>query len=235
MDFFPLYLTIKVSFTATAVTVACGLALSWLLAKKDFFGKTFLDTVITAPLVIPPTVLGYYLLSVFGRGNALGVFLADTLGLEIVFKWKGAVAASVVSSLPLFIKPAKAAFEGVSAELEDAARLLGKTPMQVFRTITLPLAWRGIAAGAVMAFARATGEFGATLMVAGNIPGVTQTLPIAIYDAAQSGDNYTANILVGIITAFSFTVLYIAGRISKSGSSFPALNMRGHAKGRLQK
>lgn len=215
MDFFPLYLTIKVSFTATVITVACGLVLSWFLAKRNFFGKTLLDTVIMQPLVIPPTVLGYYLLSVFGRGSALGVFLSDTLGIDIVFTWKGAVLASVVSSLPLFVKPAKAAFEGVSAELEDAARLLGKTEFAVLRTVTLPLAKRGIAAGAVMAFARATGEFGATLMVAGNIPGMTQTLPIAIYDAAQSGDSYTANILVGIITVFSLTVLYIAGRFLK--------------------
>ncbi len=215
MDFFPLYLTIKVSFTATVVTVACGLVLSWFLAKRDFFGKTLLDTVIMQPLVIPPTVLGYYLLSMFGRSSALGGFFSDTLGIDIVFTWKGAVLASVVSSLPLFVKPAKAAFEGVNAELEDSARLLGKTEFQVLRTVTLPLAKRGIAAGAVMAFARATGEFGATLMVAGNIPGVTQTLPIAIYDAAQSGDSFTANILVGIITVFSLTVLYVAGRFLK--------------------
>ncbi|MBI5969824.1 MAG: molybdate ABC transporter permease subunit [Deltaproteobacteria bacterium] len=215
MDFFPLYLTIKVSFTATVITAAAGLVLSWLLAKKDFFGKTLLDAVIMQPLVMPPTVLGYYLLSALGRGSALGGFLSDTLGIDIVFTWKGAVIASVVSSLPLFVKPAKAAFEGVSVELEDSARLLGKSEFAVVRSITLPLAKRGIAAGAVMAFARATGEFGATLMVAGNIPGVTQTLPIAIYDAAQSGDGFTANILVGIITVFSLTVLYVAGRFLK--------------------
>lgn len=215
MDLFPLYLTIKVSFIATVFTAAIGIALAWAMAKRDFFGKGLLDVVIMQPLVIPPTVLGYYLLSAFGAKSPLGRFLADTLGVDIVFTWKGAVIAALVSSLPLFVKPARAALEGVGAEIEDAARLLGKTELQIIRTITLPLAWRGIAAGAVMAFARATGEFGATLMVAGNIPGLTQTLPIAIYDAVQSGDDYAANILVGVITLFSFSVLYIAGRFTR--------------------
>ncbi|MFQ5354583.1 MAG: molybdate ABC transporter permease subunit, partial [Thermodesulfobacteriota bacterium] len=162
-----------------------------------------------------PTVLGYYLLTLLGQSSFLGRFLSGTLGVELVFTWKGAVAAAVVSALPLFVKPARAAIEGVGREFEDAARILGKTEGQVFRTITLPLAWRGIAAGAVMAFARATGEFGATLMVAGNIPGLTRTLPLAIYDAVQMGDNHMANILVLIVTLFSFVVLYIAGIFTK--------------------
>jgi len=215
MNLFPLYLTVKVSITATIFTASAGLVLAWILAKKEFFGKTVLDVLIMQPLVIPPTVLGYYLLSAFGAGSPIGRFFEDVLGMQIVFTWKGAVLASLVSSLPLFVKPAKAAIEGVGNEIEDAARLLGKTEWYIIRTITLPLAWRGIAAGTVMAFARATGEFGATLMVAGNIPGRTQTLPIAIYDAVQSGDDYTANLLVGIITLFSFLVLYIAERFSK--------------------
>jgi len=215
MNLFPLYLTVKVSITATIFTASAGLVLAWILAKKEFFGKTVLDVLIMQPLVIPPTVLGYYLLSAFGAGSPIGRFFEDVLGMQIVFTWKGAVLASLVSSLPLFVKPAKAAIEGVGNEIEDAARLLGKTEWYIIRTITLPLAWRGIAAGTVMAFARATGEFGATLMVAGNIPGRTQTLPIAIYDAVQSGDDYTANLLVGIITLFSFLVLYIAERFTK--------------------
>ena len=215
MNLFPLYLTVKVSITATIFTASAGLVLAWILAKKEFFGKTVLDVLIMQPLVIPPTVLGYYLLSAFGAGSPIGGFFENVLGLQIVFTWKGAVLASLVSSLPLFVKPAKAAIEGVGNEIEDAARLLGKTEWYIIRTITLPLAWRGIAAGTVMAFARATGEFGATLMVAGNIPGRTQTLPIAIYDAVQSGDDYTANLLVGIITLFSFLVLYIAERFTK--------------------
>ncbi|MBI5468063.1 MAG: molybdate ABC transporter permease subunit [Deltaproteobacteria bacterium] len=215
MDMFPLYLTVKVSFTATVFTVAVGLVVAWTMAKKDFFGKDFLDVIVMQPLVIPPTVLGYYLLTLLGRSSPVGRFLEDVLGFQLVFTWKGAVVAAFISSLPLFVKPARAAFEGVGAELEDAARLLGKSEIYIIRTVTLPLAWRGILAGAVMSFARATGEFGATLMVAGNIPGVTQTLPIAIYDAVQSADDYTANVLVGVITLFSFTVLYLAGRFTR--------------------
>ncbi|OGW61521.1 MAG: molybdenum ABC transporter permease subunit [Nitrospirae bacterium RIFCSPLOW2_12_42_9] len=215
MNLFPLYLTVKVSLVATVFTASAGLVLAWVLAKKEFFGKTVLDVLIMQPLVIPPTVLGYYLLSTFGTGSPIGRFFENVFGMQIVFTWKGAVLASIVSSLPLFVKPAKAAIEGVGNDLENAARLLGKTELYIFRTITLPIAWRGIMAGVVMAFARATGEFGATLMVAGNIPGRTQTLPIAIYDAVQSGDTYTANLLVGIITLFSFLVLYIAERFTK--------------------
>ena len=215
MNLFPLLLTVKVSFIATLFTASIGLVLAWILAKKRFFGKTVLDVMIMQPLVIPPTVLGYYLLSAFGIGSPIGRFFDGVLGIQIVFTWKGAVLAAMISSLPLFVKPAKAAIEGVGDDLENAARLLGKTELYIFRTITLPIAWRGILAGVVMAFARATGEFGATLMVAGNIPGRTQTLPIAIYDAVQSGDTYTANVLVGIITLFSFLVLYIAERFTK--------------------
>lgn len=214
MDLFPLYLTIKVSFFATVLTISIGLALAWLMAKKEFWGKGLLDIVIMQPLVIPPTVLGYYLLALFGRSGPLGSIFAS-LGIEVVFTWKGAVIAAFISSLPLFVKPARAALEGVGRDLENAARLLGKTEWQVITSITLPLAWRGILAGAVMAFARATGEFGATLMVAGNIPGLTQTLPIAIYDAVQSGDGSTANLLVLIITLFSFSVLFAAGKIGR--------------------
>lgn len=214
MDVFPLYLTVKVSVVATVFTTALGLALALVLAKKRFPGKNLVDVVIMQPLVIPPTVLGYYLLTVFGRSSFLGRFFEDVLGFQLVFTWKGAVVAAMVSSLPLFVKPARAAIEGVGGDLEDAARLLGKTELQVLRTITLPLAWRGVLAGVVMAFARATGEFGATLMIAGNIPGSTQTLPIAIYDAVQMGDSATANTLVAVITAFSLTVLYIVGRFT---------------------
>ena len=215
MDLFPLYITVKVSLIATAFTITIGLVLAWVMAKKAFWGKGLLDAVIMQPLVIPPTVLGYYLLVAFGRSGPVGGFLEETLGIEVAFTWKGAVLAAFISSLPLFVKPARAAFEGVGADLENAARLLGKTELAVIRTVTLPLAWRGLFAGAVMAFARATGEFGATLMIAGNIPGLTQTLPIAIYDAVQSGDYRAANILVGIITLFSFSVLYVAGRFSR--------------------
>ena len=215
MDIFPLYLTLKVSVAATFFSVIIGLGLAWLMARRGFWGKGVLDALIMQPLVIPPTVLGYYLLVLLGRSSPFGRFLEDTLGVTLVFTWKGAVIAAFVASLPLFVRPARAAIEGVDRNLENAARLLGKTEWEILKTITIPLAWRGIAAGSVMAFARATGEFGATLMVAGNIPGLTQTLPIAIYDAVQMGNTKMANILVGIITLFSFSVLYFVNRFTR--------------------
>lgn len=215
MDFFPLYLTFKVSIVATLFSVTIGLFLAWVMAKHDFFGKGLLDAIVMQPLVIPPTVLGYYLLVLLGRSSFLGRFLEDDLGITLVFTWRGAVVAAVVASLPLFVKPARAALEGVDKNIENAARLLGKSEWEVWRTITLPLAWKGIVAGAVLSFARATGEFGATLMVAGNIPGSTQTLPIAIYDAVQMGDTRLANILVLIITIFTLSVLYFVNRFTR--------------------
>ncbi|HBR16637.1 MAG: molybdenum ABC transporter permease subunit [Deltaproteobacteria bacterium RIFCSPLOWO2_12_FULL_43_16] len=215
IDIFPLYLTLKVSIFATFFSVIIGLGLAWLMARKEFYGKGILDALVMQPLVIPPTVLGYYLLVLLGRSGPLGRFLEDTLGVAIVFTWKGAVVAATIASLPLFVRPARAAIEGVDKNLENAARLLGKTEWEVLKSITIPLAWRGIAAGAVMAFARATGEFGATLMVAGNIPGMTQTLSIAIYDAVQMGNTKMANLLVGIITIFSFLILYFVNRFTR--------------------
>ncbi len=215
MDLFPLFLTLKVSLVSAVFTVTIGLSLAWLAARCDFPGKWILDVIIMQPLVIPPTVLGYYLLVVLGKYGPVGRFLNDVFGITLVFTWKGAVVAAVVASLPLFVKPARAALEGVDRNLENAARLLGKTEWQIFRTITIPLAWRGIVAGAVMAFARATGEFGATLMVAGNIPGLTQTLPIAIYDAVQMGDTTLANTMVAIITMFSMSVLYFVNWLTR--------------------
>lgn len=215
IDLFPLYLTLKVSIFATFFSVIIGLGLAWFMARKEFFGKGFLDAIIMQPLVIPPTVLGYYLLVLLGRASPVGRFLEDTLGVTLVFTWKGAVVAAFVASLPLFVRPARAAIEGVDKNLENAARLLGKNEWDVLKTITIPLAWRGIVAGSVMAFARATGEFGATLMIAGNIPGMTQTLSIAIYDAVQMGNTKMANLLVGIITLFSFSVIYFVNRFTK--------------------
>lgn len=215
MDIFPLYLTLKVSIFATFFSIVIGLCFAWLMARREFFGKGILDAIIMQPLVIPPTVLGYYLLVLLGRSSPLGRFLEDTAGITLVFTWKGAVVAAFVASLPLFVRPARAAIEGVDKNLENAARLLGKTEWEVLKTITIPLAWRGIVAGGIIAFARATGEFGATLMIAGNIPGVTQTLPVGIYDAVQMGDTATANLFVGIITLFSFSVIYFVNRFTR--------------------
>ena len=213
-DWFPIYLTLKVSLTATSLTVVIGLGIAWVLAKKRFWGKNLLDALLMQPLVIPPTVLGYYLLVTFGRGAWLGRFLEENLGLTLIFTWRGAVLAALATSLPLFIKPARAAMEGVDPHLENAARLLGRSELGVFRAITLPLAWRGVLAGVMMAFARSMGDFGATLMVAGNIPGRTQTVSIAIYDAMQAGDMGVANTLVVIMTVFSISVLLLVGWIT---------------------
>ena len=209
MDWSPLLLTLRISLSATLITLLLGMALSWLLARKRFWGKNLLDALLMQPLVIPPTVLGYYLLVVFGRNAPVGRFLEDWLGLTLVFTPKGAILAALITALPLFIKPARAAMEAVDSRLEDAARLLGRSEFSVFTTITLPLAWRGILAGGMMAFARAVGDFGATLMVAGNIPGRTQTVSIAIYDAVQAGEMGQANLLVLVMTGFSIVVLLV--------------------------
>ena len=213
LELFPLYLTIKVASVATLCTLTIGIGLAWLLAKKRFRGKDFVDALLMQPLVIPPTVLGYYLLVLLGRGSFLG-HIFDAIGLTLVFTWRGAVVAATVASLPLFIKPARAALEGVDPKLEHAARLLGRSECGVAKTITLPLAWRGILAGAVLAFARAAGDFGTTLMVAGNIPGKTQTVAIAIYDAFQADNMTSANTLVVIITLFSVTLLFLVNRFT---------------------
>lgn len=208
---FPLYLTIKIASIATLCTLAIGIGLAWLLAKKRFAGKEFIDALLMSPLIIPPTVLGYYLLVLLSRGSVLGQIF-DAIGVPLVFTWRGAVIAATVASLPLFIKPARAALEGVDPKLEHAARLLGRSEWEVAKTITLPLAWRGILAGAILAFARAAGDFGVTLMVAGNIPGKTQTVAIAIYDAVQADDMTLANALVAIMTLLSITLLFLVNR-----------------------
>ncbi len=213
-DWHPVWLTLRVSFTATVCSVALGLLVAWVLARKRFPAKNLVDALLMQPLVIPPTVLGYYLLVAFGRGSWLGAFLESKLGVTLVFTWQGAVLAATVASMPLFVKPARAAIESVDRQLENAARLLGRGEWAVFRTITLPLAWRGIVAGAVMAFARAVGDFGTTLMVAGNIPGRTQTVSIAIYDAVQAGDQGRANALVLLVTVFSVAVLWFVSRFT---------------------
>ncbi len=176
------------------------------LARRTTLLARFLDAVATLPLVLPPTVLGYYLLVAFGARSPLGSAL-DSIGLPLVFTWRGAVLAAAVVSLPLITQSALAAFETVDPDLEDVARTLGHSELSVFFGISLPLAWRGILAGFVLAFARALGEFGATLLVAGNIPGRTQTMPMAIYDAVQGGNQAQANLLALILTVAAFLLL----------------------------
>lgn len=217
MELTPLWLTLKVAGVATLVTLVVGVNLAFLVARSKFWGREGLDAFCTLPLVLPPTVLGYYLIVLIGRQGWLGHWLLETWGISLIFTWQGAVLAAAVVSLPLIFKSARAAFEEVDHNLEDAARTLGLSEVAVFFRVSLPLAWRGILAGAMLAFARAMGEFGATLMVAGNLPGKTQTLSLAVYDAVQAGNDTGATLLVLLISTVCVTILVVSGRALKAG------------------
>jgi molybdate transport system permease protein len=211
MDLYPIVLSIQVATVATIVVAVLGLGLALLFARTQFPWKRILETIVTLPLILPPTVVGYYLLFVIGRNGFPGGLLSG-VGMDITFTWVAAVIASAVVALPLMVRTSQAAIESVDTSLEKAARTLGSPGWKVLLEITVPLAKRGLIAGLVLAFARAMGEFGATLMVAGNIPGRTQTVPLAIYTAVQTGHWTEANILVGIMTAIAFIVLFAVGR-----------------------
>lgn len=214
IDWFPLTLSLRVAVIATLFVVVIGVALGWLLARKKFFGREMLDAAVTLPLVLPPTVLGYYLLVLLGRASPVGRAIESVTGGPLVFTWKGAVVAAMVGALPLVVKTSRAAIASVDKDLEDAARVLGKSEWGVFRCVTLPLASRGITAAAMLAFARALGDFGATLMVAGNIPGHTQTASIAIYDAMQAGRSDYALMLVLILSIAALTLVYATNKLA---------------------
>lgn len=207
-------LSLKVAGWATALNIVLGIGVGYFLARTRFPGRDLLDTLLTLPMVMPPTVLGYYLLVLVGRRSAFGAWLYDSFGINLIFTWQGAVIAATVVAFPLVFKPARAAFEAVDGQLEQAARVLGVSELSIFFRITLPLAWRGILAGVLLAFARALGEFGATLMVAGSIPGKTQTLSIAVYEAVQAGKDDTANMLVIITSIVCVVVLLTASRLA---------------------
>ncbi|HXG68118.1 MAG TPA: molybdate ABC transporter permease subunit [Blastocatellia bacterium] len=218
IDWFPLLLSLRVALIATAIAVLLGVALAWALARRRFIGREILDAVATLPLVLPPTVLGYYLLVLVGRGSPIGRAIESVFGQPLVFTWQGAVLAAAIGALPLVIKTSRAAIAGVDENLENAARTLGQTEWQVFRRVTLPLAFRGIVAAAMLAFARSLGDFGATLMVAGNIPGRTQTAAIAIYDATQAGRDEYALTLVLILSAMALSLVYATNKLVKNGA-----------------
>ena len=211
-----LKLSLLVVGVTTVIVGVIGLALAYLLAKRDFRGKELLDAVLTMPLVLPPTVTGYYLIVLLGRRGIIGSYVYDLTGWTFAFTWQGAVVAAVVVSLPLMIKAARASIESVDPNYEIASYTLGKGKFETFLRITLPLAKRGIFAGLVLSFARALGEFGATLMIAGNIPGKTQTMPLAIYEAVAAGEEREAQILALILTAVSITAVYLTNKISRS-------------------
>ena len=209
-----LALTLKVAGWATAINAVLGVAVGWLLARKRFVGRDFLDAVLTLPLVLPPTVLGYYLLVVIGKRGLLGGWLQSSFGINLIFTWQGAVIAATIVAFPLILRSVRTAFESVDPQLEKAARVLGLSEWAVFFRVTLPMAWPGVLAGILLVFARALGEFGATLMVAGSIPGRTQTLSIAVYEAVQAGQDDMANFLVVITSVTCISVLLAAGRLA---------------------
>lgn len=213
----PLLLTLKVAAVATIIAGVAGIAIGFAQARLRFPGREMLDAALLLPMVMPPTVLGYYLLVLLGRKSAFGEFLQDVFGIQLVFTWQGAAIAASVVAFPLVYKGARAAFEGIEPDLEKAGRTLGYSELTVFARITFPLAWRGIAAGLMLAFARALGEFGATLMIAGNIPGRTQTLSIAIYEAAAAGDDALASGLVLIAAVVCIVLLVSASALLRRG------------------
>jgi molybdate transport system permease protein len=203
----PLLLSIRVAAMATGVIVVVGLPVAILLARGRFPGKGILAGVLTLPLVLPPTVLGYGLLLLLGRRGPVGSVLDRVFGGVPVFHWSGLVIAAGVAAFPLFLLPARGAIEAVDPGLEDAARLLGRRERDVLLRVTLPLAWRGLLAGTLLAFTRALGDFGASLMIAGDIPGRTRTAAMAIYDAVESGQPEVAARLSALIAAVAVGVL----------------------------
>jgi molybdate transport system permease protein len=208
-----LSLSIRVAVLATALNAVVGIPLAYLLARRRFPGKTLVDVLVTLPLVLPPTVTGFYLIVLLGRQGWVGGPLYAATGWSVTFTWYAAVIAATVMALPLLVRTARAAIESVDRDLERAAHTLGRSEWRTALEVTLPLARNGIVAGLVLAFARALGEFGATLMLAGNIPGRTATVPLTIYTAVQTGESGAALGLVAVLTALSCVVLLIAGRL----------------------
>ena len=218
MDLFPLWLSLRVAAISTLLAIAVGLWVAYQLANRSFRGKDFVDALVTLPLVLPPTVLGYYLLILMGRNSGFGRVWESITGEPLVFTAKAAVIAAFLHSAPLLIKSARAAFESVDHSYERAARTLGASEWRLFWRVTMPLAQRQILAAAAIAFARALGDFGVTIMIAGNIPGRTQTLSVAIYDAVESGDGTLARVLVLIVSALGLAVVFGVNRLSPSSN-----------------
>lgn len=209
----PLLLTLRVAALATLLALALGVALGWVVARTRLPGRALFEALCLLPLVLPPTVIGWALLALVGRRSAIGGWLHEQFGYSLVFHWHGAVLASALVAMPLVLMSASAAFAQVDRTLEAAARTLRQSRWSVFVRVTLPLAWPGILAGTLLAFARAMGEFGASLMVAGSIPGQTQTAAMAIYDAAQAGRDDLALLLSLATSALSVVILLASNRL----------------------
>jgi len=207
-------LTVSLALLATAIVLPPAVLLAWLLARREFPGKTIVETVVSLPLVMPPVATGVLLLYLVGRRSAVGRMLAEA-GIEILFTWKAVVMAMVVMSLPLVVRTARAGFEQVSTRYEDIAATLGAGPARIFLTVSLPLALPGVLAGAVLGFSRAVGEFGATVMVAGSLPGSTRTLAVAIYTFTETGQDREAALLLGVSAVIAFVALWASNRIGR--------------------
>lgn len=216
MNWSPLWLSLQVSVLATLISTLIGVLLAYWLVEGRPRGRTLLESLTALPLLLPPTVLGYFLLVSLGRHSIVGAWFERITGSPLVFTWRGAVVAAAVASFPYIVRTARAAFEEIDISVREAARIDGASRAYLFVFLLLPLARRGISAGIALAFARALGEFGATLMVAGNIPGRTQTMPLAIYDAVEAGRLTDANLLVLVLTLAALAILWLVGRLGTS-------------------
>lgn len=212
----PLRLSLQVTACATLIVAVTGIGLGYLLARRDFPGRALVDAIASAPIVMPPTVLGYYLLVAVGRNSPIGRAWEAVFGSPLVFSWQGAVLAASVASFPFCLRSARAAIESIDRRYEAAGRVMGLSGWRVATQITLPLARRGLLAGVALSFARALGDFGTTVMVAGNIPGRTQTMPVAVYDAVQAFDYDRAGTLALVLLAVAVAVLVMVRRLERA-------------------
>lgn len=211
----PLMLTLKIASISTVFVAILGILIAYVLAKREFTGKWLAEVLVTLPLVLPPTVTGYILVFLLGKNGTFGSIFTKITGSGILFTWQAAVIAAFVVSLPMMVKPATSAIGAVDRSVEEAACVLGRSEFETALYITLPLAKKGIVAGCILSFARAVGEFGATLMVAGNIPGKTSTMPLSIYGAYQSGNSELANLLVLILVVISLGTIAVTSRLGE--------------------
>lgn len=211
---FPVALSLRVALLSLLLTAPVGIALAWAQARRRYMLRSLVDALVLLPLVLPPSVVGFFLVVLFGRRGIVGRWLESTFDIRLVFTPAAAVLASSIVALPILVKTAQPALEAVPPELESVGRSLGLSPIPLFFRVTLPSAWRGVLAALVLAFARAIGEFGATIMFAGNIPGRTNTMPLEIFAAYQGGDDRRAAIYVAVLTALSVLVVIVAARLS---------------------
>ncbi len=218
VDLFPLYLSLKVAFSASIVAFCIGIPIAYFLSRNKTGLARLIDNLTNLPIILPPTVLGYYLLVLLGRQSMIGSFLEKNFNIMIIFTPTGAIIAASIVSVPFLIRSSRAAFMEVDEDYLNAARLLGRGEINIFLTVVIPIAWRGVMAGVTMAFARALGDFGATLMVSGSIPEKTLTMPIAIYDSLQSGNTDMVNLLVAVMTGTAFIVLFVIGFLERKNN-----------------